>query len=869
MSAAENIRREQAQERASFITVSEYRVELDLSRQEEGTTTFGSRTTVEFSAEGDAIALAAGTWIDFIAESLSGVTLNGERLDPAELYDGTRLHLPHLQERNVLTVEGTAFYSSTGEGLHRFTDPADGEVYLYTQFEVPDSRRVFAVFEQPDLKARFSFSVTAPEHWRVISNSPTPAPVPLGEAARWDFSPTPVLSSYVTAIIAGPYRGAESSLTSSDGRSIPLGVYARASLAEHLDPEDILKVTREGFAFYEEQFGVPYPFEKYDQIFVPDFNAGAMENAGAVTFLEDYVFRSAVPQAMVHARAITILHELAHMWFGDLVTMRWWNDLWLNESFAEFTSTLAAASGTEDFTEAWNAFAALEKNWAYRQDQLSSTHPVMAEIRDLDDVVVNFDGITYAKGASVLRQLVAWVGQENFMAGVRGYFGEFAWSNTELPDLMRHLEQASGRELGAWTQAWLQSSGVNTLVTEVEADDAGTITSLRIRQLPDAADGLLRPHRVGVGIYAAGADGRLVRTGYAELDVEGEVTEVTELVGRHRGELVLPNDGDLGYCRIRLDEVSAEAAAARLSEIAESLPRTLLWTSFWEAVRDGVLPAGEFVELLVRHLHAETDSSVIRTLLRQAETGASLYVHPEKTTQVRSRLAGELKSLMESAEPESDRQLQFLKAFMTHAAGNQVEFLRQLESGEAVVAGRVLSGPEADTDLRWELLTALASQGAEGVEEMIARAAEQDATASGHLAEIRALAARPDPAVKAEVWERAVVALSSTNSAQPYTNSEQRSAVAGFKRVQDKQLLDGYTEEFFEQAPQVWAEASKELAMTVVTGLFPVWAASEETLRRAEETIEAVREEHPSLARMLGEGRDELARALRAQRRDA
>ncbi len=882
MSAAENIRREEAQERASFITVSEYDVELDLSRQEEGTTIFSSRTTVRFSAEGDAVALAAGTWIDLIAESLHRVTLNGQELDlsPAPggepLYDGARLRLPQLQEQNTLVVEATMLYSSTGEGLHRFTDPADSEVYLYTQFEVPDSRRVFAVFEQPDMKARFRFTVSAPQHWRVISNSPTPAPSPADAgAARWEFSPTPVLSSYVTAIIAGPYRGAESSLTSADGREVPLGVYARASLAEHLDAGEILKVTREGFAFYEEQFGVPYPFEKYDQIFVPDFNAGAMENAGAVTFLENYVFRSAVPQAMVHARAITILHELAHMWFGDLVTMRWWNDLWLNESFAEFTSTLAAADGTEDFTEAWNAFAALEKNWAYKQDQLSSTHPVMAEIRDLDDVAVNFDGITYAKGASVLRQLVAWVGQENFMAGVRGYFEEFAWANTELPDLMRHLSAASGRDLDSWTEAWLQSSGVNTLVTEVEADDAGIITSLRLRQLPDAADGLLRPHRVGVGIYAS-EGGKLVRSGYAELDVEGEVTEVTELVGQHRGELILPNDGDLGYCRIRLDEASAATAAGRLSEIADSLPRTLLWTSFWEAVRDGVMPAGEFVELLVRHLHAETDSSVIRTLLRQAETAVSLYVHPKKTQQVRARLSGALKNLMETAEPESDRQLQFLKALMVHAAGDQVEFLRQLESGEALVAGRVLSGPEADTDLRWELLTALASHGVGGVEELISRAAEQDATANGHLARLEALAARPEAAVKAEVWEKAVLGLSSgseangsATSVQPYTNSEQRRAVAGFKRVQDKQLIARYAEEFFEQAPKVWAEASKELAMTVITGLFPVWAASEETLQRAEQTIAAVQEENPALARLLGEGRDELVRALRAQHRDA
>ena len=381
-------------------------------------------------------------------------------------------------------------YMNTGEGLHRFVDPVDNEVYLYTQFEVPDSRRMFAVFEQPDLKASFTFTVTAPSHWDVVSNSPTPVPVETipgadgGARSVWEFTPTPRLSSYVTALIAGPYQSVRSEVTSAAGKVTPLGIFARKSLMQYLDADNIFELTRQGFEFFEAQFGCPYPFEKYDQLFVPEFNAGAMENAGAVTILEGYVFRGKVTDAQVERRAITVLHELAHMWFGDLVTMRWWNDLWLNESFAEYMSHLAAVENTE-FGHAWTTFASVEKSWAYRQDQLPTTHPIFAEINDLQDVEVNFDGITYAKGASVLRQLVAWVGPEQFMSGVREYFSKHAWQNTELSDLMAELEKASGRDLERWGQLWLETAGVNTLTPEISASADGTIELLRHRAVGD------------------------------------------------------------------------------------------------------------------------------------------------------------------------------------------------------------------------------------------------------------------------------------------------------------------------------------------------------------------------------------------------
>ena len=410
----QNLTREEAAARAGLLAVDAYDVALDLSRAaDDAQETFRSTTTVRFRA-----AAGATTFIDLIAPRVRSIVLNGRELDPAQAHVDSRIVLGDLAPDNELTVVADCAYMRTGEGLHRFTDPADGETYLYSQFEVPDARRVFAVFEQPDLKAPFAFTVSVPEGWTVLSNSPTPAPARRDGAATFVFAPTEPISSYITAVVAGPYRGATGEYRADDGRVVPLGVYCRASLEQYLDAEEILEMTRRGFAYYEDLFGTPYAFAKYDQVFVPEFNAGAMENAGCVTHRDDYVFRSRPVEARVERRAVTVLHELAHMWFGDLVTMKWWNDLWLNESFAEYTSTLATAETTR-FTDAWTTFQTIEKGWAYNQDQLSSTHPVSAEINDLHDVEVNFDGITYAKGASVLAALVGYVGRENFFAGIK------------------------------------------------------------------------------------------------------------------------------------------------------------------------------------------------------------------------------------------------------------------------------------------------------------------------------------------------------------------------------------------------------------------------------------------------------------------
>ncbi|HEX6920724.1 MAG TPA: aminopeptidase N, partial [Actinomycetes bacterium] len=517
-----NLTRDEAQARARVLSVDGYDVELDLS---EGEATFGSTTVVRFRCNEP----GTSTFIDLVAPELHEVELNGRTLDPGQVFDGTRIVLDDLAEENTLRVVADCRYMHTGEGLHRFVDPVDKSVYLYTQFEVADSRRMYAVFEQPDLKGTFTFTVTAPADWHVVSNSPTPEPEPAGPGvATWRFATTARMSSYITALVAGPYHRVDGEYRNGD-RVVPLGVYCRASLAEHLDADVILEETKQGFEFFERVFDYPYPFEKYDQLFVPEFNSGAMENAGCVTHNEDYVFRSRVPEVAYERRAVTILHELAHMWFGDLVTMTWWNDLWLNESFAEYASTLAAAEATR-WTSAWTTFANTDKTWAYRQDQLPSTHPIAAEINDLEDVEVNFDGITYAKGASVLKLLAAWVGREQFLEGIRAYFRAFAWGNTTLADLLGKLEETSGRDLKAWSAEWLETAGVNTLRPVFATGEDGRFTSFTVEQTAPEAWPTLRSHRLAVGLYTR-TDRGLARQHRVELDVTGAGTEVPELVG--------------------------------------------------------------------------------------------------------------------------------------------------------------------------------------------------------------------------------------------------------------------------------------------------------------------------------------------------
>ena len=852
----ENLTRSEAQERAKLIAVDAYAVTLDLTSSPE---TFRSTTTVTFSAAG-----GTKTFIDAITATVHSVTLNGTALRPDEVSDGTRIQLTGLQEKNELTVVADFAYTNTGEGLHRFVDPVDQEVYLYTQFEVPDSRRVFAVFEQPDLKATFQFTVIAPANWAVVSNSPTPDPVNAGTgqgSATWTFAPTQRMSSYITALIAGPYQSVHSELTSSSGRVIPLGVFARKSLMQYLDADYIFDITRKGFAYYEQKFGYPYPFPKYDQLFVPEFNAGAMENAGAVTFTEAYVFRSKVTDAIKERRVVTILHELAHMWFGDLVTMRWWNDLWLNESFAEWASTIATAEATE-WTEAWATFQAMEKSWAYRQDQLPSTHPIVATINDLEDVQVNFDGITYAKGGSVLKQLAAWVGIDAFFAGVGQYFHKHEYGNTELTDLLTELETTSGRDLTVWAQQWLETAGVNTLKPEIETDDAGVITAFRIQQYAPVDWPTIRPHRLAVGFYSfdhTDDDGtlapRLRRVHRLELDIDGETTQVQDLVGLTKPDLVLLNDDDLAYAKIRLDDDSLDTAIQHLADIEDPLARALVWGSVWDSTRDAEVAPRDYVDLVLGNIARETESTTLRLTLTQLLQVARTYVAPGTQDATVRRVGDALWQLAQEAEAGSDAQFQFVKFFANIASTSEHgDVLSGLRSGSIT-----LPELEIDTDLSWELLEGLVLVGHAGQAEIDAALAE-DNTANGQQAAARAKATIPTP-------EGKKAALDAALTDETIPNAVLRNMGLGFQHVNEAGALDASVAPYLDAIATVWKDRPYSMASNVLTFFYPGPLASQSLVDATNAWLEK-NPDVPALRRLVVENLAGVERALAAQARD-
>jgi aminopeptidase N len=845
----ENLTRIEASERAAIIEVASYQVDLDLNR---GPEVFGSTTHVRFRC----LKQGSESFIDAITASVQSIVLNGNVLDVAKYSDGVRINLPNLQEHNELLVVAEGKYTNTGEGLHRFQDPVDQEVYLYSQFEVPDARRMFACFEQPDLKATFSFTVTAPSYWKVISNSPTPVPQHAGEGiSTWHFAPTPRISTYITALIAGPYVEVNDELTSSSGKVIPLGVFCRKSLFEFLDAEYIFEKTKQGFEFFEEQFQVAYPFEKYDQLFVPEFNAGAMENAGAVTFTETYVFRSKVTDAIKERRVITILHELAHMWFGDLVTMRWWNDLWLNESFAEYVSYLATSEATE-WKGTWSTFNALEKSWAYRQDQLPSTHPIFAEINDLEDVQVNFDGITYAKGASVLKQLVAWVGQESFMKGVSSYFQKHEYQNTELKDLLVELEAFSGRDLENWSKLWLQTAGVNTLRTSVGVDSENIITSFKIQQSAIAEYPYIRPHRLAIGFYEE-IGGELIRTERFELDVTEVETQVTEFIGKKLPNLVLPNDDDLTYSKIRLDESSLKFAMESISKISDPLARALVWGSVWDATRDGEIASRKFVEFVLNHIQNETESTTLTVLLRQLLTVANLYVSPGHRSETQLLIASSLLEKARGAEHGSDSQLQFVKFFSQFARSDaQLLELENLLTGKSELVGLKI-----DTDLRWELLAGL-SAGGKATEAAIDLELASDNTANGQKAAIAARAAIPTHEAKLKIFNQLV-------EKDDLSNALVNSAGLGFSRVLEPELLEPFVDRYFDNLLKVWESKTYKIAEYILINLYPLAIANRELADKTRKFLEnSALKDKPALRRIIVENLANVDRALMAQEKD-
>jgi aminopeptidase N len=841
IAVASNLTRNEARERARLLSVQSYQVDLDLSG---GELAFRSVTTARFSCA----APGTSSFVDLTAFEVSEIVLNGHAVDLGA-FDGNRIALTGLAAENELRVTADCAYSRTGEGLHRFTDPADKGVYMYSDLETFDAHQIYACFDQPDLKATFELTVTGNDDWQVISNmAPAAEPESAGPGRRrWHFPPTPLLPTYITAVAAGPYHVVRDS---HDG--IPLGLFCRQSLAAYLDPDEIFEVTKQGFDFYHREFGTRYPFEKYDQLFVPEFKAGAMENAGCVTFLEAYIFRSRVTDAARESRASTILHEMAHMWFGDLVTMRWWDDLWLNESFATWASTVAQAEATR-WRDSWTTFAQADKAWAYRQDQLPSTHPIAADIPDIAAVEVNFDGITYAKGAAVLKQLVAYVGRDNFIAGVRRYFAAHAWHNATLSDLLSALEETSGRELASWSKAWLETAGVNTLRPRYEVGADGTFTSFSVLQEAPASHPELRPHRIAIGLYSQTSSG-LQRTQRVELDIAGEATAVPELVGAARPDLVLVNDDDLSYTKIRLDEHSLRSLISLRGRFTESLPAAICWSAAWDMTRDAELATRDYLSLVLAGVEAITDISVLQTVLRQAAAAIRRFGDPAWRPAGLAQLAARMRHLLESAAPGSDEQLVYAMTFAGAATSPaDLDLLAGLLSGSVTIDGLAI-----DTEMRWRLLHRLVSRGAAGHKEINAEL-DSDRTDAGERHAAAAMAAIPRPDAKTEAWHQIV------GGALP--NATFRATLDGFQNLDQDGLLAPFAEPFFDTVGRIWQDWSSDMAQYFADGAYPITVISQEAIDAADEYISRKRPPAP-LRRLLTEGRDDVARALRARQRD-
>ncbi|RLZ03125.1 aminopeptidase N [Kocuria tytonicola] len=890
-----SLTREEAATRAEQIRVEDYRVTVDLSGAEDpANTTFGSEVTVRFTAEE-----GAETFIDFIHESVSSVELNGEVLDVDDVVEGSRIRLPELGQANELRVVGRALYSRSGEGLHRYIDPQDGEVYIYTQYEPADCRRVFAVFEQPDLKAVYRFTVITPAPWLAASNgellsSEATDSCDVPGSVTHEFAPTQRISSYITTILAGPYTRVtdEWSGTGSQGEAltVPLALYCRRALAEHMDAEELFALTKQGLDFFPQLFGVAYPWGKYEQAFVPEYNLGAMENPGMVTFTEDYLFPSGATRAQLAGRANTLMHEMSHMWFGDLVTMRWWDDLWLKESFAEFMGAYACVHATQ-YTDAWVTFALARKEWAYRQDQLPTTHPVVADIVDLEAARQNFDGITYAKGASVLKQLVAFVGEDAFMDACRAYFRRFAFGNTDLDDFLGVLDEACDHDVRAWADLWLRTTGVPVLAVTAPDDDAAQPARASLTQ--DASP--LRPHVLTAGSYARELGGEaVVKTARVEVRVPAEpgTTELAGLapksgpggtrgVGVSPGEgpdgsdtpepsegagaVLLLNDTDLTYCLAHPDPRSLAGLVEIVGDIADPLARAVAHSQLWAAVRDGRLCPREYVLMVARRCTAETHAAILTTVLDHARQALGQYVPVTYRTTVRRTLLDALGASMLAAEPGSDAQLILARAFAREAARDG-KYARPIQ--EWLGGAQSVPGLQLTPQLRWTMLTAVTATGHSTVSEL-EREHAQDPTRDGHLGYLEAAAAMRSDRSKEQAWERI--------ASGTLSNDELSATVSGFQLAAPA-VLHRYEDSYFEHLSGWWAGHSMEIATRMVRGLYPravdAQAASSDPAAAAAEhpVVRATRDwlgqnaDAPAaLRRIVTELGDDAERAVRLQ----
>jgi aminopeptidase N len=833
----DNLTRVEAQERARVIRDVTYDVGLDLR---EDTSTFTTDTTIRFSCT----QAGASTFIDLDAVEIDSVDLNGQRVEAKPTPEG-RVHLPALQAENVLRIKADCAYLHTGVGMHRFIDPVDKRVYAYTQFEPFDAHRVFPCFDQPDIKARFVFGIETPEEWVVVSNTKPVSRPDGGAAGRWVFDQSPLMSTYLGALCIGPFHSVFDKMN-----GIELGWHCRQSLAQYLDPDELFECTKQGFEFFQTVFDYPYMTDSYDQVFCPEYKFGAMENLGCVTYTENFIFRSKVTEAERERRAEVILHEMSHMWFGDLVTMRWWNDLWLNESFATYMAYLAKERATR-FKNSWVSFASDEKTWAYRQDQLPTTHPIVADIPDVEATHLNFDGITYAKGASVLKQLVAWVGEDAFFYGLRRYFKQHEYGNTELPDFLGPLAEESGRDLEAWSKEWLETAGVNSIRVEYSTKD-GAIESFAVLQEASPSYPTLRSHRMAFGLFDATEDGLELRDAL-ELDVVGERTEVPQLAGEGVPDLVLPNHLDLAYAKVRFDERSLRTLTERLRDLNDPLARTVCWCAAWDMLRDAELPARRFGDLVLNNIDGESDIGVVRDLLMRASSAVSVYGDPANRAAARANVAAAAKERMLRAEPGSDFQLTFARWFIGSArAEDDVAIIRGLLDGSSSVEGLVI-----DTDLRWQIVSSLTRIGA-ATDDLIEAELERDPTDQGERYAAQARAGMPTPEAKAEAWEK-------VTQDPDITLSMMRAVINGFHQTDQEPLLEPYVDRYFAEVLPFWERRELDLGLAFTGGMYP--RIYEKRIVRATDDLLS-KEVPPPVRRQLIEAKDETERVIRGRAAD-
>ncbi len=817
---------EEAQARSRLIEVLGYHVELDVTG---GDDVFESATVVRFGCR----APGTGTFIEIRPTRLRRVVLNGQDVDPAALA-GNRLPLTGLRAVNELRVEADMGYSRTGAGLHRFTDAADGEAYLALHGGLDNAQRVLAAFDQPDLKAAITATVTAPASWTVIGNGRAR---PAGDG-RWELAATPPISTYLFTLVAGPYSSIR-----TEHHGIPFGLHARQSLAGHLhrDAAEILAITRACFGRYREIFAEPYPYDSYDQVFVPELESGAVENPGCVTFRDEFLFPAAVTRAERQLRGMVIAHEMAHMWFGNLVTMRWWNDVWLSESFATYMGFQVLAEATA-FTAAWTDFALTHKTRGYDADQRESTHPVAPEPQDVPDTDAarsSYDDISYAKGASALRQLVAWLGWPTFLAGINDYFARYRFGSATLADLLDCLSRASGTDVGEWAEPWLCRSGVDTL-TVTRPEPPG-----RVGCISHAGR---RPHRVWVGVYDQAPGELTLRTRIPVL-VPADAGAVVLSWGRPEPALLLPNDGDFSYCKVRLDPASQATLASSLGRLTDPLSRAVAWNSVRDLVRDGELAPRQYLSLAARHLPAETDSSIAGQVIAYARwTVADRYLPPGLRGAALADITSLCQDLLSPPGDADGMRLVAARGLIDSASGP--DDVAALWSWLA--AGRVPGGPDTDSRLRWQILLRLTVLGAASRAE-IEHDASRDITAAGRLSAARCRAALPDPAAKQAAW---TAMLGGTLSGYELAATAQ-----GFWQADQAGLLAGYVPRYFAALAEIAAGGGAEAARVLCQHGFPHHAVAAATVRSGERCLDSGGVTG-SLRRLLADQLEDLRRSL-------